>query len=147
MMPEDFLDWLAPTAQRICRQYGLPASVCIAQGALESGWGEAVIGKYNLFGRKWSGSGRFIEVSTQEYHQGVYETIVAKFQHYDSLEEAVTDWCLLLTEDGVYSPCQSGTTDLIKFIETLGTVYATDPHYTDKIISIINANHLRRCDE
>ena len=147
MMPEDFLDWLAPTAQRICRQYGLPASVCIAQGALESGWGEAIIGKYNLFGRKWSGSGRFIEVSTQEYYGGTYQTIVAKFQDYDSLEEAVTDWCLLITEEGVYSPCLRSKDNLVEFVETLSAAYATDPHYADKIISTINANHLRGYDE
>ncbi|MEG6584314.1 glycoside hydrolase family 73 protein [Dendrosporobacter sp. 1207_IL3150] len=147
MTPEDFLDWLSPVAKRVCKEFGLFSSVCIAQGALESGWGEAIIGKYNLFGRKWNGVGKYIEVSTQEYYDGEYHTIVAKFQDYDSLEEAVKDWCFLITEEPVYSPCLDVKDNLIQFVETLSPIYATDPHYADKIISTIRANDLTLYDD
>ena len=39
MAPEEFVAWLAPPTQKICKQYGLFASVCIAQGALKAGGG------------------------------------------------------------------------------------------------------------
>ena len=50
MTTDEFIEWLAPAAQAQTRCYNLPASVLIAQGAIESGWGRAVIGQYNLFG-------------------------------------------------------------------------------------------------
>jgi flagellum-specific peptidoglycan hydrolase FlgJ len=50
----EFIQWLASAAQEERKKYNLPASVLIAQGAIESGWGEAIIGKYNLFGRRWN---------------------------------------------------------------------------------------------
>jgi len=146
MTPEEFVDWLAPAAKTICARYNLFASVCIAQGALESGWGDAVIGRYNLFGRKWNGTGRYIEVFTQEYYDGEYQTIVAKFQDYDTLEEAIEDWCILITEEPVYEPCLEYQNDLEEFVRTLGPIYATDPDYADKVLSTIYANDLTEYD-
>lgn len=38
MTADKFVEWLAPAAQAQTRCYNLPASVLIAQGAIESGW-------------------------------------------------------------------------------------------------------------
>lgn len=146
MSPDDFIAWLAPAAQKICRQYDLPTSVCVAQGALESAWGGAVIGEYNLFGRKWNGSGSFVEKETEEYYNGEWQFVTAKFQDYASLEEAVEDWCILITEEPVYAPCLECRQDVTAFVKTLGPIYATDPDYSDKVLTTIAANQLTDYD-
>ena len=145
MLPEEFIAWLAPTAQEICHKYDLPASVCIAQGALESGWGKYIIGQFNLFGRKWNGVGYFIQVETEEFYDGQWQTINAKFQDYANLAEAVEDWCILITEEPVYAPCLEYRKDVEAFVSTLGPIYATDPDYGEKILSTIAANNLVDC--
>lgn len=147
MIPEEFIAWLAPIAQAICRQYQLFASVCIAQGALESGWGQYVIGQYNLFGRKWNGAGPYVEKATQEYYNGEWQTIIARFQDYASLDEAIADWCILITEEPAYAECLSYIDDRESFVRVLAPVYATDPEYAEKILATIAANDLAQYDE
>jgi flagellum-specific peptidoglycan hydrolase FlgJ len=146
MDSKEFVSWLASAAQRVCAAYKLPASVCIAQGALESGWGEYIIGEYNLFGRKWNGTGSYLVKQTEEYYDGQWQTVSAKFQAYESLEEAIQDWCVLLTEEPVYESCLTYRQDAEAFAKALGHIYATDPDYADKILSIIAANELKQYD-
>jgi flagellum-specific peptidoglycan hydrolase FlgJ len=146
MEPEEFIAWLGPTAQRICTKYGLFPSVCIAQAALETGWGKYVIGEYNLFGRKWDGWGGYIEKPTKEYIDGKWITVLDKFQGYDSLDQALEDYCMLITEEPIYQPCLQYLGNLEAFVQTLGPIYATDPNYAGKILRIIKANDLTNFD-
>ncbi|WP_312521342.1 glucosaminidase domain-containing protein [Anaerospora sp.] len=146
MDPEQFIDWLVPAAQPTCRSYQLPVSVCVAQAAIESGWGKYCIGKYNLFGRKYNGSGAYIEKVTDEYIDGEWLTITAKFQDYASLEEAVEDWCILLTQEPVYEGCLAYRDHAEQFIQALAPIYATDPDYEDKVLATIHANDLTQFD-
>ena len=146
MTAEEFIEWLGEAARRTCGSYGLFASVCVAQAALESGWGQYIIGKYNLFGRKWGGSGAYIEQTTQEYEEGEWITIVDKFQDYDSLDAALADWCVLITEEPVYAPCLQYLNDREGFVAVLGPIYATDPDYAEKIMSIISSYSLAVLD-
>ena len=142
MSPDEFIAWLAPTAQRICRKYELPVSVCIAQGALESGWGKYSIGQYNIFGRKWNGVGNYIKVQTEEFEDEQWQTNLSKFQDYTNLDEAVEDWCILITEEQRYSPCLEYRTEVERFLRILAPIYATDPQYADKVLATIEANNL-----
>ena len=149
MSPEKFIAWLAPSAQAQCKPYDLPASVLIAQGALESGWGKYVIGQFNFFGRKWGGWGRYIKVPTEEYWDGEYHNTFAKFQDYDSLLQACDDWCILITQEPAYAEawgiwCE--TRDVEQFVRALGPVYATDPNYADNVLATIRANNLTQYD-
>lgn len=146
MNSEEFIAWLAPAAQQVCPKYNLLPSVCLAQSALESGWGEYIIGEYNLFGRKWNGAGDYLEKQTEEYYDGEWQTIIAKFQAYVSLEEAIEDWCILLTEEPVYEPCLPFRQNVEEFVKALGPIYATDPDYADKVLAIIAANELNQYD-
>lgn len=146
MEPDEFFAWLVPAVVSVCKQYGVLPSVCMAQAAIESGWGEYIIGEFNLFGRKWGGWGNYIEKETEEYYDGEWQTITAKFQDYSSLEEAVQDYCILLTEEPVYAevlPCRD---ELELYVQKLASVYATDPGYGDSILSTIRANDLSRFD-
>lgn len=149
MEPEEFIELIGNPAGKICADYNLPASVCIAQAAIESGWGRYCIGNYNYFGRKYNGWGDYVTKETQEYVHGRYETITDRFQSYDSLEDAVKDWCVLMTEEPLYAEALAEwhrTWDIRAFVEAMAVVYATDPDYAHKVMATIRANDLERFD-
>lgn len=149
MTPDEFIDYIGDTAGKVCAKYNLPASVCIAQAILESGWGRYCIGQFNYFGRKWNGWGNYERRQTTEYINGEYITIYDKFQSYESLEEAIRDWCILITEEPAYADALAewhkdwSVTD---FVYALAPVYATDPDYASKILATMDANDLYRFD-
>lgn len=153
MKPDDFLAWVVGPAKEVCSQYDLPYQVCVAQGAIESQWGEYGIGNggFNLFGRKWGGEGDYVELETQEYYDGAWQTIIAKFQSYASLEDAIKDWCELMLwvkENGELGPYTAVARqyqqnhDVEAFVRGIGPIYATDPEYADKILQTIRACEL-----
>lgn len=146
MRPEDFIEEIGPAVRSVCIAYNLPASVCIAQAALETGWGEAVIGQYNYFGRKWNGTGPYEELTTEEVDEnGNWYTTTARFQVYISLDDAIEDWCQLIREDPAYAQAAAvwdGGWNLTDFVNALAPVYATDPDYAHKVLSTIAANDL-----
>ena len=151
MTPDEFIDFIGDTAGKVCAEYNLPASVCIAQAILESGWGRYCIGQFNYFGRKWNGWGNFVRQQTTEYDYDSCHciTIYDKFQSYSSLEEAIRDWCVLITEEPAYSNALAEwqqNWNVEDFVYALAPVYATDPDYAHKIIATINANNLYRFD-
>ena len=132
-----------------CKPYNLPPSAVIAQAALESGWGKYTIGEYNLFGRKAVSGDNYEVVETEEYIEGEVVTICDRFKLYDSLLEAIDDWCILITQEPVYLPawgiwCATG--DVEQFVYALGPVYATDPEYAQKVMATIRANGLTQYD-
>lgn len=149
MTPDEFIDFIGDTAGRICAKYNLPASVCIAQAILESGWGRYCIGQFNYFGRKWNGWGNYVRQQTTEYINGEYVTIYDKFQSYESLEDAIRDWCVLIKEEPAYAEAlavwEKGWC-VEDFVWALAPVYATDPDYARKIIATMEANDLYRFD-
>lgn len=149
MTPDEFIDFIGDTAGKVCAAYNLPASACIAQAILESGWGRYCIGQYNYFGRKWNGWGNYVRQQTTEYENGEYVTIYDKFQSYESLEDAIRDWCILLTEDPKYADALAEWRSrwvVEDFVYVLAPTYATDPDYARKVVSIIEANDLYRFD-
>ena len=138
MTPDEFIDFIGDTAGRICAKYNLPASVCIAQAILESGWGRYCIGQFNYFGRKWNGWGNYVRQQTTEYENGQYVTIYDKFQSYSSLEDAIRDWCVLIKEEPAYAEALAVWENgwcVEDFVWALAPVYATDPDYARKIIA------------
>ena len=157
MRPDDFINSIMFTACRSCKEYKLPASCLIAQAAIESSWGEAVIGDYNMFGRKFNGCGDFIELPTYEWDEDIEEFVIvtAKFQDYDNLQQATDDWCQLMwwrNEDGSidyrqYAEQYQIDHNLENFVRGIASIYATDPEYADKILATIDANDLRALDD
>lgn len=147
MTPDEFLEMITEPAKEVCAEYNLPYACCVAQGAIESQWGKFGIGNggFNIFGRKWGGEGNYVECETDEDDgEGNLYTIVAKFQSYDSMQDAIRDWCELMLW-GRYLPFseqyqQDG--DLEAFVRGIASVYATDIYYGDKIMQTIRACEL-----
>lgn len=142
-----FIESLAPKAQEIQLKYGVPASIAIAQAALESGWGVYAKGN-NLFGIKagktWAGSA--IDLATYEYFNGIKTSITDKFRAYGCLEDSLENYGQFLASNGRYARViGSSANKAADELQRAG--YATDPCYADKLKSIINTYNLTRFDD
>ncbi|MCI5941117.1 MAG: LysM peptidoglycan-binding domain-containing protein [Ligilactobacillus animalis] len=148
---QTFLNNIAGPAQQVAQQRGLYASLMIAQAALESGWGGSYLSTsaYNLFGVKWSGSGAYIELPTQEFYNGSYHTIYDKFQRYSSYAESLNDYANVITTRFPKSTRANSANYAIAAQNlrygVYGT-YATAPDYADKLIRVIQAYNLTAYD-
>lgn len=131
-------------AQSNMREYGIPASIIIAQGILESGSGTGTLctNANNHFGIKchtgWEGpSVKHDDDSEQEC-----------FRKYSHPSESYRDHALFLTGRARYKSLFSLKKDDYKAwargLKNAG--YATDPKYPDKLISLIERYRLDRYD-
>ena len=150
MTPEEFIEMVAPAAA-ICTEHGLYPSVCIAQAALETGWGRNRTLGNNLWGRKHH-YGRGIIKATREVvdRQNIYGD--ATFQHYESIEEGARDYCDLFNNHPKFARVDRTIREA--FIDEMGPLYATDapeevdgdPSYAEKIHNIIAKWNLAKFD-
>lgn len=137
----EFFKMLLPAAKEAERIYGVPASVTLAQAALESGWGKSAIGGYNIFGIKGKGSEGSVNVKTKEYLNGKWVTINDNFAKYSNFYEAVMKHGQVF--QGNYSGYKNGLNVYAKtgndyaFIDAVGHTYATDPDYASSVKQIM----------
>ena len=139
-------------------QYGYPASVCIAQIIGESGFGRygpggesgqglsqlAYVYK-NLFGIKGTGpAGSVNMVTGEQTSNGDDFTITAGFRVYHNYTECINDRAVLLTD--VYSDLIAGVTDAKEFAQQMGSRWATDIRYAEKLINHMDNFNLYRLD-
>ena len=119
-------------------------SVCIAQGALESGWN---LEASSLFGIKGEG----FTATTSEYYNGHYVEIEDSFRSYPDVASAVVGYYDFLRDTPRYCNAlnNSDYKDTVdKLIHTTdGAPYATDPEYISKVISIIEQYNLTEWDK
>ena len=130
------------------RQYGVPAAVTIAQAILESGWGNSHLASadHNLFGMKGRGPAGSDALPTQEYQNGQWVTTIALFRKYDNFAESIGDHGRLLATSGYYKRAMAAGTDPDGFANALTGVYATDPDYGAKLISLMHEFNLYQYD-
>jgi flagellum-specific peptidoglycan hydrolase FlgJ len=138
---------VAPPSIEVMREHGIPASLTIAQGALESAWGTHAPGN-NLFGIKWtSGCGfGYVEVPTTEYINGNPVTITARFRKYSSFADSIMDHGNFLLQNSRYANLRG--TDYkaaCQLIQQDG--YATDPAYAKQLIELIEQYQLYKYDQ
>ena len=126
-------------------------SVCIAQAALETGWGTSpmMVRANAYFGIKagtgWTG--RVYSTKTQECYNGRdCTTITDLFRAYDTLAASVADYYDLITGLDRYSGACNKTDarTCIQAIKDGG--YATSPTYVTNVMSIIDQYDLTRYD-
>ena len=142
---DEYIAYFKPIAQNNMKQYGIPASIILAQGILESGAGKGrlAIQANNHFGIKchkgWTGE------SIKHDDDAAQEC----FRKYDDAADSYRDHALFLTgrsrydflfelENGDYEAWANG-------LKNAG--YATDPKYPSKLIGIIERFGLSEFDK
>jgi flagellum-specific peptidoglycan hydrolase FlgJ len=134
-------------AQTSQHAWKIPASVTLAQWALESDWGKAMPeGSNNPFGIKARASDPFVEAQTREVIDGQDVTIVAKFRRFASLNEAFGQHGRLLATAGAYFYARTLAGNPDAFADALTGVYATDPNYGESLKKMMKTYDLYQYD-
>lgn len=151
--PSEFVGEIWHGAQKASKTLGVSAEVLVAQSVLETGWGKHVMTRpdgssaFNLFGIKadarWQGS--TVTKPTLEFRDGVMQTEIAHFRAYDSPGESLEDYVDFIQSNGRYqNALEHGGNDALYLRGLQKAGYATDPDYADKILSIIEGEHLQK---
>ncbi len=150
MIPAEFITRLPSPALESQRKFGVPASITIAQAALESAWGESSLAKAgnNLFGIKadslWRG--QTLTLNTKEFIKGQWVVVPALWRKYPSWQASIDDHAAFLKRNPRYKACFA-CTSAPAFAKALAQAgYATDPTYADKVIGLIKQHNLLALD-
>lgn len=139
-----YIDSFSTIAKEEMLQYGIPASITLSQGILESGAGRGDLTKkaQNHFGikchKEWTGE--------RVYHDD--DELQECFRKYKDPKYSFRDHSLFLTSRSRYQNLFTLKKDdykgWAKGLKKAG--YATDPKYPDKLISIIERYDLTKYD-
>ena len=142
-----FFEKYAAAAMEEQRRYGIPASVTLAQMAVESGYGESSLAKQdnNYFGIKasqdWIKSGK----PWSYHHDDHYND---KFCTFGSALESLEYHSKVLMADRYKACRQYAQTDHLHWIEGIKKGgYATDPRYVATIEGVIRKYGLEKYDQ
>ena len=142
-----FFERYAAAAMEEQRRYGIPASVTLAQMAVESGYGESSLAKQdnNYFGIKasqdWIKSGK----PWSYHHDDHYND---KFCTFGSALESLEYHSKVLMADRYKACRQYAPTDHLHWIEGIKKGgYATDPRYVATIEGVIKKYGLEKYDQ
>ncbi len=143
---------IAAAARASQRKWGIPASVSLAQWALESGWGSAVSGKNNYGGitAKVKDAvfpfvpGTPLEPATlcwtHENWQGKRVKCQRWFKDYDTPQLFFEAHAKLLATGAPYANARSKLPDPRAFADALTGVYATAPDYGKQLKAIMGGS-------
>ncbi|MBM2621425.1 sporangiospore maturation cell wall hydrolase GsmA [Actinoplanes sp. LDG1-06] len=156
LTPEQFIKAAVPGAQQGWREYGVPASVTIAQAILESGWGRSGLSTVdrNYFGIKCQ-SGRYgtlangcHDYNTQECTKaGSCFSTTASFRTYASMGHSFRDHGNFLRVNPRYAGAFNYTKQANSFIWKVWKAgYATDPNYYTKVTTLMAQQNLYQYD-
>lgn len=139
MDKQSFFELYAPMAIEQQQKFGIPASVTLAQMALESGWGEgrAIKEGNNAFCVKGSYNGQYVLISDNANNE--------KFRKYDTLAQSFDDHSRLLMKDRYRQAPGSDYKVWTAGIQKGGYAYPPDG-YAEKLNSLIESNSLQRYD-
>ena len=132
-------------AQASASKWHVPASVSIAQWAIESAWG-AHSPRNNPFGIKHMPGFADQHFLTHEVVNGQRITCEQTFAVFASLDQAFDAHAALIAQKHAYASAMAALPDLEKFVTLMAARYATDPAYAAKIMSVIRAHDLMQYD-
>lgn len=129
-------------------KWSIPASVTLAQWAVESAWGNSMPpDSNNPFGIKAVGDQPAVESATREVVGGQDITIQAKFRKFESIAEAFDLHGKLLATGTPYRNAMKVKDDYEAFSDALTGVYATDPNYGTTLKYVIKTYNFDLLDK
>ena len=139
----DFINRYAPYAMEQQIKYGIPASVILAQMAIESSWGTSALARNdnNSFGIKKGSSwtGRVSYYDDDQAHEA--------FRSYDNAGQSLSDHSATLLQPRYLRRCPTDSTDHLGWIKGIKAGgYATASNYVDSVESLIRTYGLDKFD-
>lgn len=145
---EAYFEQMAPLAQKYGRKQGIYPSLILAQSALESGFGQSDLARvhHNFFGIKRTGQESSAAYQTEEVLGGESVTVTANFRAYDSVEDSVKDYAVLVGTLPRYRGVVEANSPEEAARALVQGGYATDPAYAEKLIHMIQTYDLKQYD-
>lgn len=138
---------IVAAAQAAMTKWRVPASVTLAQFALESSWGTRMPpGSCNPFGIKALAGQPFVSAMTREVIDGVSHILPQRFRLFADFAEAFDAHARLLATALVYAPAMAALPNVVRFVGLMAQHYATDPAYAAKLLQLIHEDGLTRYD-
>lgn len=152
MEKQEFITTVAALVAKYARGYGiLVHSPIIAQGVIESNWGNSTLStKYHNYfglkcGSKWTGKSVNMRTN-EEYTPGTLTQINDNFRVYESMEEGVKDYFEFIRITRYQN--LKGITDPRKYLGTIkADGYATSSKYVENNMRIVEQYNLSRYDK
>lgn len=146
---EQFFNTIKPFVIADMKKSGILASLTAAQASLESSKGNSAltVKANNLFGIKGTYDGESVKMLTSEFIAGKWVKVYADFRKYPSWADSIADHSAMFNRMSRYKNLR-GETDYktaAKNVKLDG--YATDPKYTEKLISVIERYKLYEWDK
>lgn len=145
---KQFLDCIKAMVISDAKRSDILASVTAAQALIESGSGNSLLTQKanNLFGIKGEYNGQSVTMKTQEYMNGQYVTVSAKFRKYPSWQESIIDHNNFLLKNSRYKNLigVKGYKRVCELLQQDG--YATSPTYGQTLINTIEKLQLYAWD-
>lgn len=144
-----YLPAIISAAQKAQQDHSVPASVSLAQFAIESGYGKHMpIGSYNAFGIKAVSGQPSVTARTREVIHGKTVYVDAQFRKFADFNEAFEEHAKLLSRP-LYADAMHAWKvdhDLERGVRLMAHKYATDPNYATVILSVIHSQNLQQYD-
>lgn len=152
---ENFIESLVPVAQRLQRQYGVLASISLAQAAVESNFGQSQLSAMynNLYGVKTDvDDPSKVLLPTLEFVDEEWIEIDDYFKVYPSWDASMESHAQLIYhgtswDADFYDAVLAGNNYVEQARGLQDSGYATDPDYSDKLIDMIEAWELYLYDQ
>ena len=147
----DFINTFGKLVSRMSIYSAYFPSVLIAQGILETDHGRSMLSTLhnNYFGIK-AGSqwqGQTVNMNTGEVFGGQAVTVAADFRKYNSVEDSISDRINWMKKMPIYNLVGEARTPETQAQEIQNAGYATDPNYSNKLISLIEKYDLKQFDK
>lgn len=140
---QQYIEQYAGYAMEQMRRYGIPASVTLAQGIIESASGKSTLAQTanNHFGVKGTYNGNYVLANDDRPNE--------KFKKYDNVGQSYEDHSKVLTANRYQKYTASLSPEDYKgwanAIKKGG--YATASNYVSTIVSVIESNDLHKYDQ
>lgn len=140
---QQYIDQYAEYAMEQMRRYGIPASVTLAQGIIESANGKSTLAETanNHFGVKGTFNGAYVVANDDKPNE--------KFKKYDNVGQSYEDHSKVLMASRYQKYVSSLSPDDYKGwaagIKKGG--YAKDSNYVSTIVGVIEGNNLQKYDQ
>ncbi len=142
-----FISEMLPHAQAVHEKYGVPVSVTLAQGALESQWGTKAPDNVYFGIKGYAPDGKSVMLMTHEEEHGVKVPKLQRFRAYGSMGAAADDYGHFLKSNERYKTAFNHSDDGYAFMNELAANhYATDSQYYKDVAATMRANNFTHYD-
>lgn len=142
---EDYIKEYAPLCQQEMKRTGIPASIKLAQGILESNYGNSNLAKEakNHFGIKchsgWTGKGYYMDDDAKDECFRVYKDVGDSYMDHSNF---------LMTRSRYATLFELDSKDYVSWAKGLKKAgYATNPQYANLLIRVIEERKLYNYDK